>query len=529
MQSSARNHFSPERGRSQSSASPETGHLGGVLVAEGHGPAPTTARPEHGRLRPRAEVADDGEQPARLGNHWNSSPAIHSEGDDKEKTDAEERRREARSRRFSLRKKARKAEQHRPAGRDMHGVAGCGHAVRRDAHSVDVRLSPQSRAGFAGLVACGSVWACPVCAAKVGARRAEELGDVLGWARAQQHTVALLTLTVRHNRKQELGAVWDAVSSGWSQITSGSQWGSETQEAFDERLVNWYLAGKESDAHRAAGLTQKTGARRAPRGWRTRSIPQRRVGDAERYGVLGWARVAEVTRGNNGWHVHIHVVLVLEGAMTRNDLDPLAESIWGRWEKGISKEGFTALRRTDDRGTGKSKDLGLDLRVAESATKKLAEYLEKATDPIAQVRSSVEKRGRDLAREATLGHNKAARSESSRTPFQILDDSDYCSNAMKLWHDWIEGSWGRRQLTWSQGLRELAGLAAEAADEEVAAEELGSQEDTVVSIYIDSWCRIREFSALLLNIVETRGVSGLCSQLHEWGVAFQRVRPDSSD
>ena len=35
------------------------------------------------------------------------------------------------------------------------------------------------RAGFGGLVTCGSVWACPVCAAKVATKRAEDLAAVL--------------------------------------------------------------------------------------------------------------------------------------------------------------------------------------------------------------------------------------------------------------------------------------------------------------------------------------------------------------
>ena len=34
-------------------------------------------------------------------------------------------------------------------------------------------------AGFSGLATCGSVWACPVCSAKIATRRAEELADVM--------------------------------------------------------------------------------------------------------------------------------------------------------------------------------------------------------------------------------------------------------------------------------------------------------------------------------------------------------------
>ena len=95
---------------------------------------------------------------------------------------------------------------------------------------------------------------------------------------------------------------------------------------------------------------------------------------------------------------------------------------------------------------------------------------------------------------------------------------------MKLWQDWVDGSWGRRQLTWSQGLRELAGMANKAADEE-----LGSDGDTVVRISTLGWKRISEDSAKLLDIAETRGTTELCRQLDLWKVSYHRVELDYTD
>ena len=34
-------------------------------------------------------------------------------------------------------------------------------------------------AGYSGLASCGSVWACPQCAAKIATRRADELSKVM--------------------------------------------------------------------------------------------------------------------------------------------------------------------------------------------------------------------------------------------------------------------------------------------------------------------------------------------------------------
>ena len=131
-------------------------------------------------------------------------------------------------------------------------LRACGHTAV-DGSGVMVRMTPGSsgsscRAGFAGLATCGSVWACPVCAAKVAAERAGELGAVLTAAGEAGHQVAMVTLTVRHRQGQSLRQVWGAVTKGWSRVTSGKAWRS----------------------------------------------------DQRRYGVQGWARAVEVTHGAHG-------------------------------------------------------------------------------------------------------------------------------------------------------------------------------------------------------------------------------------
>jgi hypothetical protein len=56
-------------------------------------------------------------------------------------------------------------------------IRACGR-VSRTAGAPTLRLS-EGRAGFAGLVSCASPWACPTCARKIGARRAEEIREVV--------------------------------------------------------------------------------------------------------------------------------------------------------------------------------------------------------------------------------------------------------------------------------------------------------------------------------------------------------------
>lgn len=60
-------------------------------------------------------------------------------------------------------------------------------------------------AGYSGLASCGSVWACPQCAAKVATRRADELSKVMRAVDEAGGSAFLLTLTMRHSRGGRLG------------------------------------------------------------------------------------------------------------------------------------------------------------------------------------------------------------------------------------------------------------------------------------------------------------------------------------
>ncbi len=117
-------------------------------------------------------------------------------------------------------------------------------------------------AGYRGLASCGSVWACPRCSAIINQHRATELRGALSSWGEQGGTAALLTLTIRHHPGQRLRDLWDGVVGSWSRLTAGRPW-------------------KEFKA---------------------------------RTGVAGAVRVVDVTHGASGWHVHLHVLLLLESS-----------------------------------------------------------------------------------------------------------------------------------------------------------------------------------------------------------------------
>lgn len=333
----------------------------------------------------------------------------------------------------------------------------CGRRVRGGVAAVDLVLSGDS-AGLTNLQSCGSGWVCPVCSAKIQAHRAGELGEVLAWCRACGHTLAMVTLTVQHSREQSLDAVWDAVSDGWHAVTGGvgaGSWGSENVEKFAERLDKW----------ESAVMSARAGHGRMPRGGHAGIPPQRRIGDAERFGVLGWARAVEVTHGLNGWHVHVHAVLVLEGEKKRakQNAHAVGSAMFDRWLKGLNKTGFAA----------KKWQHGLHVSVAERAEKNLMDYLTKDQNSTGDTREKIiaanGKKARKLALEVALGDAKSGK-RGGKTPFQILDaiDPEAPGAEYAQWREWVRSSAGRLALTWSAGLRELAKLPPEAlTDEEI--------------------------------------------------------------
>lgn len=224
----------------------------------------------------------------------------------------------------------------------------------------------------------------------------------------------------------------------------------------------------------------------------TSGRPWQRIRDA--WGLLGFVRVIEVTHGaEHGWHPHLHVVLVLEGEQTRECVEKLGEAIWPRWLRALERRGLTALRAP-----------GLDIRTsADDVAEGIAAYFVKS-----------------LAAEATHGHAKHGRG-GGRTPFQILADFGATGDAddLALWREWEEVSKGRRQLTWSQGLRELAGLAAEQSDEEIAEMDLGT--DDVLVMDAQTWRAVAPVQVHLLIAAERFGLPGARGWLRTRGLPWK--------
>lgn len=302
-------------------------------------------------------------------------------------------------------------------------------------------------AGYAGLATCGSVWADPVCAAKVLARRAFELGAAFTVAEAMGYRLGFGTLTMRHERRQPLELLWNAGRKGWRRATSGNVW----------------------HKHMA------------------------------KHGVVGWVRVWEVTDGRNGWHVHVHFVVVLQEGATSADMESIGRGMFGRWSKGVQALGLAAPLLA-----------GQDWHLVEGDSTELADYLAKLG------RSGGESMGLEL----THVQPGRARSTLGTQPVWSLIEGMRNGEAVAIrrWHEWEAGSKGRRMIGWSKGLRDLLSAGTEQTDEEVAAQELGSSSDDLV--LITDWGPMRRQPhriALLQEVAEALGLSGVREVLDGWG------------
>lgn len=343
----------------------------------------------------------------------------------------------------------------------LERVCKCGRVVM-DARGVGVRRSAAGVVGLAGLTTCGSVWACPVCNAKVMSRRAVEIGAAVTAWESRGGSVGFMTLTMRHNKGQTLAMLWDALARAWNRATGGKAWISDKASA----------------------------------------------------GVQGWLRVVEVTLGENGWHVHVHALVFLDGdgaAAVR--LAALQRSMFARWSRALVRAGLDAPRL-----------IGQEAHiVAGAADKSLSEYFTKARDDATY----------GIGLELAHSQSKIARDGfGTFTPWELLTMLDMADTeerffmAHDLWREWEAGSKGRRQIAWAKGFREVVGLGQEVEDETIAAEVAGEESDTVLYITAAGWASIRRNPAAIgkmLDVLANGGRGDLVLFLRALHIDYEEV------
>ena len=90
-------------------------------------------------------------------------------------------------------------------------VAQCLRQVNPLAAGVELLHSPEHQvAHYKSLIICGSVWMCPLCAAKISERRREELERAISRHIAHNGVVFMATYTIAHSRFDDLSRLLQA-------------------------------------------------------------------------------------------------------------------------------------------------------------------------------------------------------------------------------------------------------------------------------------------------------------------------------
>lgn len=300
--------------------------------------------------------------------------------------------------------------------KDQHRTVWCHRHVTHEGGMPVHRKLDGTSARLSRIKTCGSVWACPVCSAKVAETRRRELVHAM-----VQHTAAgghayLVTLTFPHYIGQTL---------------------AELMEPF-------------------------TKARQSFQNCKTWKAVMAR---AEKVGVVN---SLEVTYGaGNGWHPHLHMLVLCQpGAFGEGEPDDSGrlsshaiDHLRGEWVRHLEKR-----RLVDGANRSWANQYALDVRGGKMA----AEYIAKWGHDQAWGLSS-----ELTSAHAKTGHRDTWGAQHHYTPFQLLAMAGTGDgHAMCAFREFVAEFDGRRMLTWSRGLKDHFGIAEMDDDQAAAQEEL---------------------------------------------------------
>lgn len=204
-------------------------------------------------------------------------------------------------------------------------VCACCRTIAPNKTSVDVCYSDRvNRAHYKGLMVCGSVWVCPVCASKITERRRQELADAL--EAHPEYQLVMVTVTLQHERGDALADLADVLNEAWRRVKRGAPWG--------------------------------------------------RIADA--FGFVGYVSALEVTWGPaHGWHPHKHVLFLSKLGADELDADALHERLSARFGRMIAKLGGYAssihglrVQLADQGGAAYLHKWGLDAELTKAPVKR---------------------------------------------------------------------------------------------------------------------------------------------------------------
>lgn len=170
---------------------------------------------------------------------------------------------------------------------DFHRTAKCKWLTV--AGAVGVHASREHGSAFySGVMNCGNVWVCPVCAAKVQERRREEVAQAVAWGEAEGLQSVMVTLTFPHYAWQKLDELLKQQADALHRLRAGAPWSRFKKDAGYEGLI----------------------------------------------------RSLELTLGQNGWHPHTHELWFVSAGV---DAEAMKWKILDRWRNCCARAGLLDL------------------------------------------------------------------------------------------------------------------------------------------------------------------------------------------
>lgn len=302
------------------------------------------------------------------------------------------------------------------------------------------------RAFYGGLMVCSSVWVCPVCAAKISERRRQELKTVFKAHLDAGGYCTMVTLTFSHSIRDKLDDLLLALGKSMQDFSRGGR-----DRAFRKEI-----------------------------------------------GLVGKIRAFEITYGVNGWHPHIHLLLLHNNEIEPWDQEDMKYRLYSMWSAACAKNGLET-----------SYEHGLSLDDAAEASQYIGKWGDIMDKPW----------GTDS--EMTKANIKKGRS-GSMTPFDMLraivEDGDL--EYEPKYKEYAAATKGKQQLVWSPGLKAKY-LIEDKTDEEVATEKV-EEADLLGLLSWKDWRYILQngLRVTLLDYIEKFGYE---TALHNIGL--QKEKP----
>jgi len=174
-----------------------------------------------------------------------------------------------------------------------HRIATCSKHVPKfgiasEVNGIVLSKNAFGKAYYSGVNICSNVWGCPICAEKIGSKRAEEVSFAINEHVKKGGWGLFLTLTFSHKKHDDLLDI----------------------------LNN---QAKANTNMRAARKFKKL---------------------MKEIGLIGSIKALETTHGANGWHPHTHEVLLIENKLPEHKIDEIKQTIYELWSYYCEKNGL---------------------------------------------------------------------------------------------------------------------------------------------------------------------------------------------